>query len=433
MIDDDKPKLEVAVGTSIKQDARQAGREVAENTLKQMKSKPNFFLLFSTINYDDYGGFQDFLNGVWEVLPEGTPLVGGTVFGFLNSQGCYAKGATAMAVSYPNMNVTVGYGKNTKRSPKKAARRCAKMLKNGLKNKYNNKFLFSMISGFTLPKVPKKSQEVAFVKSVILARMAVPVLNFYQKVFQRGFGNEEYILEKLTKELPEFELIHGSSIDDMKTTRKYEFYNKTVFTNSIVCLGLETDIDFDLNFTTGVTSFEGNNIELEKIELSKDKRLIKKINDKPAYPEFLRLMNWTEESLEIKAIDRIIRFPIAYYKNDKILVRVILLVLGTSLGFIHKFEGKNGFVVQMTQQKLVGSIDELLTLNKPEFGFFVSCCFYQMFLGYNVYEVQEKLKKYFQDKPFLFISAGGEGTYIPNEGIYFLNETTVSAIFGEKQ
>ncbi|MCX6667396.1 MAG: hypothetical protein NTV74_04045, partial [Euryarchaeota archaeon] len=342
------------------------------------------------------------------------------------------KGATAMAVSYPNMDVTIGYGRNTKRSPKRATKQCVKMIKSGLKSRYKNKFLLSVISGFTLPKASGKT-EVTFVKSAILARMTMPVLKFYQKVLQKGFGNEEYILEKLTGELPEFELIHGSSQDDMKVTRRYEFFNKTVLTNSIVCLGFETDIDFNLNFTTGVTSFEKNNIKLNKIELSRDKRLIKKINDKPAYPEFLRLMGWSEESLEIKAIDRIIRFPIAFYKNDKILVRVILMVLGNSLGFLHKFEGKNGFVVQMTQQKLIESIDELLTLDKPEFGFFVSCCFYQMLLGYKVYEVQEKLKKYFQDKPFLFISAAGEGAYKPNEGVYFLNETTVSAIFGEKQ
>ena len=432
MIGSDKPKLEVAVGTSTKQDARDAGREVAENTLKQMKSKPNFFLLFSTIDYAYNGGFQEFLNGVWEVLPEGTPLVGGTVFGFLNQQGCYAKGATALAVSYPNMDVTIGYGRNTKRSPKKATRHCVKMIKNGLKNRYKNKFMLSVISGFTLPKASGKT-EVAFVKSAILARMTMPVLKFYQKVLQKGFGNEEEILEKLTGELSEFELIHGSSQDNMKVTRRYEFFNKNVFTNSIVCLGLETDIDFNLNFRTGVTGLEGGNIELKKIELSKDRRLIKKIDGKPAYPEFLRLMNWNEESLEIKAIDRIIRFPVAFYKNDKILVRVILLILGNSLGFLHKFEGNNGFVVHMTQQKLIESLDELLTVDEPRFGFFVSCCFYQMFLGYKVFEVQEKMKKYFQDKPFLFVSMAGEGIYKPDEGLYYLNETTVSAIFGESK
>ena len=112
----------------------------------------HLFLLYSTIHYDDCGGFQELLDGVWEVLPDGTPLVGGTFGGFINQEGCYIKGVTAMAVSYPNMNVITGYGKNTKRSPKKAANHCVKMIKNGLKNKHENKFMLSIISGMRLPK-----------------------------------------------------------------------------------------------------------------------------------------------------------------------------------------------------------------------------------------------------------------------------------------
>ncbi|MEM0466983.1 MAG: hypothetical protein QXX20_05230 [Candidatus Thermoplasmatota archaeon] len=82
--------------------------------------------MFSTIHYEKHGGFQEFLNGVWEVLREGTPLVGGTVAGFMNNYGCYTHGATALAVSYPYMDVAVGYGRNTKRNPKKAARQYVK-------------------------------------------------------------------------------------------------------------------------------------------------------------------------------------------------------------------------------------------------------------------------------------------------------------------
>ena len=43
-------EFEVSVGMSRKWDAREAGREVAENTLKKLNHDPSFFLLFSTIN-----------------------------------------------------------------------------------------------------------------------------------------------------------------------------------------------------------------------------------------------------------------------------------------------------------------------------------------------------------------------------------------------
>ena len=115
-------KLEAAVGMSRKWDAREAGKEVARSTIEKLSAPPDFFLLFSTIHYEKHGGFEEFLNGVWDILPEGTPLVGGTVTGFMNNYGVYTRGTTALAVSNPDMDVVIGSGKNTKRNPKKAAR-----------------------------------------------------------------------------------------------------------------------------------------------------------------------------------------------------------------------------------------------------------------------------------------------------------------------
>ena len=107
---------------SRKWDAREAGREVARDTIMKLDTPPDFFLLFSTIHYKDHGGFEEFLNGVYDVLPKGTPLVGGTVAGFMNNFGVYTQGTTALSVSSPDIDVAIGYGKNTKRSPKKASK-----------------------------------------------------------------------------------------------------------------------------------------------------------------------------------------------------------------------------------------------------------------------------------------------------------------------
>ena len=117
-------KLEASIGMSREWDARKAGREVAKSAIKNLKTPPNFFLLFSTIHYKDHGGFQEFLNGVWDVLPKGIPLIGGTVAGFLNNHGCFTRGATALAVAYPNLDVAIGIGRNTRKNPKKAAKNC---------------------------------------------------------------------------------------------------------------------------------------------------------------------------------------------------------------------------------------------------------------------------------------------------------------------
>src|SRR5512136_1247059 len=86
-------KVEAALGMSRKWNAREAGKEVAETAIKNLTLPPDFFLLFSTIHYEKYGGFQEFLNGVWDILPKKTPLIGGTVAGFINNYGCFSRGA----------------------------------------------------------------------------------------------------------------------------------------------------------------------------------------------------------------------------------------------------------------------------------------------------------------------------------------------------
>ena len=67
-------KLETAVGKSRKWDAREAGKEVARSTIEKLTTPPDFFLLFSTIHYEKHGGFEEFLKGVWDVLPKDTKL-----------------------------------------------------------------------------------------------------------------------------------------------------------------------------------------------------------------------------------------------------------------------------------------------------------------------------------------------------------------------
>ncbi|HHH79610.1 MAG TPA: hypothetical protein ENL13_01755, partial [Thermoplasmatales archaeon] len=185
-------ELKAGVGLSRKWDAREAGREVALSALKHLDGEnPNFFLLFSTIHYEKYGGFQELLNGVWDVLPEGTPLIGGTVAGFMNNYGCYTRGATALAVSYPNMDVAIGVGKNTKRNPKNAVKECISTLKIR-----NPDFYIELVSGPIIPTFPGIGKQTV-IKSGLLGKTmekAIPTL------FKSNMGTDraDEILDFLT-------------------------------------------------------------------------------------------------------------------------------------------------------------------------------------------------------------------------------------------
>jgi len=425
--DEYKPELEAAVGTSTKKDAREAGREVAKNTLSKMKSKPDFFLLFPTAHYESQGGFKEFLSGVWEILPEGTPLIGGTMAGFLNHQGVYARGATALAVSYPNMDVTIGYGKNTKRNHKKAAKNCAMMLKNGLKNNHENKIIFSFISASEIISIPGL-KDITNIKSKLLAKTMLPMFSFVQKVFQKGLGNEQEVLEHLTKMLPEFNILHGSAMNSVSLETNYQFFNKKVLTKAALCLAIETDMNFRLEYANAA---EKMNIEFKITDMSKNRRIIKKINNKPAFKELQRIMDWQSGELhEDRWLKTFMEFPFMFYKNNKISIRCVGMIVGSYLGFFSKIENEEASMAHMSQSRMVEAVEEVLTCNKPEFGFLTSCINRQAFLGIKVYDVQEKLKRYFKEKPFLLVYAGGEGIRKHGEELEYLNESITSAIFG---
>jgi len=133
------------IGTTRKHWATDAGRELAETLKKQLgEQNPDFIVLFSTIHYLKKGGFDQLLRGIYDVFTDQVTLVGGTVRGFVNNDGCFARGATALAVSSDEMNYAISKGTNTKRNPQKAAKQCAFQIEKNLR-KTSIKTVFYLI------------------------------------------------------------------------------------------------------------------------------------------------------------------------------------------------------------------------------------------------------------------------------------------------
>lgn len=410
-----QPEFKAAVGLSREWDARKAGREVAEDTLKKLDGKkPDFFLLFSTIHYEKYGGFKELLKGVWDVLPEGTPLVGGTVAGFMNNYGCYTRGATSMAVSYPNMDVAVGVGHNTKRNPKKAAKECAEMIKKELgDSKYKNKFLLSLISGPTTLEIPSMGRKKILTTSGLISRFVMPLFGISQKIFQKGVGMESEILKELSKELPEYYMLTGSMTDDMRIVRNYQFFNNDVITNSVIALAIQSDMECDVNTTHGM---EKTNIKFEITKTSIDKRVIHEINGKPAVQELLRLLKWPKEYLNERTLyTGTIYYPLGRYSGNILQPSIIGFVLGDSFLTAVGSENPETYILRNSGKSLIKSTDDTLSLIKknPEFGLIFSCASRVQTLGEKSYIVSGHLQNYFKDKSFLSLFTAGEGMCSP--------------------
>ena len=424
-----KLEFKAAVGLSRQWDARKAGREVANTTLAKLGRDPDFFLLFSTIHYEKYGGFQEFLNGVWEVLPEGTPLIGGTVAGFINNYGCFTRGATAMAVSYPNIDVAVGVGRNTKRNPKKAARECAGMIKKGLKDsKYTNKFLFKMTSGVMLPQFPIVGF-IPVIKSRIIGKLVIKFSDIMH-LLQRGIGREEEVLEELVKCLPEYYISGGSTYDDNRMITNYQFFKDRFLTNALVGLGISFNLNVSINTSHGLTETD---VKFRVTRLDNKDRTISEINGKPAVEEMFRLLGLCKDMLN-ERIHRITYYtPLGFKKNNTLFPEVMGFFMGDSIMCGYKIENPELCVLNASGKSLLNSIDENLKLFEGEdivMGLGTSCSVRMETLGHGAFSIWDKLKNFFDGKPFLLVYGAGEDVYNPDSKSYYhINEGLDISVF----
>jgi len=426
-------KLEAAVGMTRKWGAREAGKDVARSTIEKLSNPPDFLVLFSTIHYKDHGGFEELLNGVYDVLPEEIPLVGGTVRGFSNTYGCYTRGATSLAVSSKNMDVAVGVGNNTKRNPKKAAIKCANMVKEGLKNSpYKNSFLLNIISGSELPNMPPLGRK-KIIESGATQKALMKMFSFSQYTLQMGAARDEEVTEEMIAQLPDFSMLGGATLDDGPSFRSYQFCRKEVLKNAIVSLGIKTSNDL---FVQTTHNMKKTNITFEITKTSKDGRIIHEINGKPALTELLRLLNWPREILnEDTWLKTTFYFPIGvkYNKENKDEIPYIIgIVLGESLVLTNRLNGSDASMLTIDGSRLLDNIDINFSSLKfqPEFGLMSSCTTRLETMGNKIYQSRDRISKYMKDSPFIVFYVGGESTYSPKKGLNYSNMSFNTAVFG---
>lgn len=427
-------EIEASIGLSREWDARTAGREVARSALEKLSSDPNFLLLFSTIHYDAHGGFQEFLDGVWDTLPEKTLVIGGTVAGFLNNKGCFTRGATALAVSASNMDVFLGVGKDTKRNPKKAAKESYEMLKKQFDaSVYKNRFLLNFISGAEVMEIPGQGYKKV-IDPKFTSKFLMKSLGFSQYVLQKGYGREDEIFEEMVQLLPECNMILGTSFDDYKGLKNFQFYNNSVLTNSLVNLGISTDFEIDVCTTHGM---KRTDITMEITKVSDDGHIIHEINHKPALEELYRVLNWPPGFLNEKTmIHTILYYPISLKRHDKEVPAVLTLIIGKSIMVPCMVDEGKVSILTISGRDMINSIKENLSAFDayvPDFGISSTCITLLQTLGYKIYMIQDILKNYFKEKPFIMFFSAGEGTYSPSRKITYSNMSFNTTVIGKRK
>ncbi|HDO19468.1 MAG TPA: hypothetical protein ENG74_01945 [Thermoplasmatales archaeon] len=416
-----KEELKAGVGLSRKWDAREAGREVAETALEKLDGeKPKFFLLFSTIHYEKYGGFQELLNGVWEVLPEGTPLIGGTVAGFMNNYGCYTRGATALTVAYPNMDVAVGVGKNTKRDPRGATKSAYDKLIS-TPTSYPNNFIIELVATAVIPKLPSVGQ-----KNVILSKKIgdtfVKLLPTLEKIGY-GFDRADEIIELLAGYFPDRVIVGGCTMDDNKFLRNYQFVDKDVTENSLALLHVSSDLRKTVHTITSYT-LRGERFKITRI--SRDRHVVKEFNGEGARTALLRRLNLHIEEKEAvySLYKNIYYYPLAYYKNNTLRPCMIGLIYGENLIFGNRIESNELDLLAVSVDKAIQQIERAvqnLENKNTCFIYGVACETYVETLGSNIYRVHRLLEE--TNAAFVLPFVAGESIYIPEKGAHHLYES----------
>jgi hypothetical protein len=416
--------LKVCVATSRRWKGMEAAAELWSK-IKKGAPDPKFILLFATIDYKDE--FKDILSHLTLEFKNAL-LVGGTVAGFINQDGCYTRGVTALAVDYPNMDVVVGIGHNTKRNPEKAGLECAKQIKEGLKNsKWKNGFIFSFISGMEIPKMP--GMEGGVIKSGTITKLVKGGMKISQFLMQKSVGREEDVLDQIVEELPDFGMIHGSTIDNLKMGKNYQFCGAEILTNAVVCLGIRSDMNSDSDFGNGAKA----NTKFDITEISKNNQIVSKINGQAAPAEFSRLLKKPVDLLfDGKYYSkRFPYFPCGMFQGDRLLLRAFGLVMSDSMLSMSKMRRGDIFTVSITGKDMIESVKTTLSSigKKPDFGLGVECAIRLMTLGSNIEKERDSMKAFLKERPFLVIYVSGEGVKKPNHEYFYMNESFAMTLF----
>lgn len=415
---DNFTKLKVGIGTSTSSNPEEAGKEAITRMLASISQKPKFVLLFSTIHYEkEKNGIKRVVTSAYNTLNNEIPLIGGTVSGFMNNDGLFVKGVTAIGIYYPELEVAYGYGKKVKQNPKKAGKKCANMIKNSLSTVYSTKLLLNYISGAVIPKIPGVGR-INYIKSKILGEIFSYIGLRVATFFGTGVGKEEVVIEEMAKYFPEFYFFGGTTIDDFRYLSNYQFLNDKVYTNSIVALGISTNLKIYLNGK--IVGHKSEKI-CEITGTTYDNRIVTSINRIPAEQYYFEnFLDIPKDLFHFKKLESFyyktsIYFPIGFEEEPEYLSGTGA-ILGKNILLGYKAKGKKMYLLSVTGKSVFQSVESLLNevnISSLPFLLFSACGITTLLLGNYSYRLIEMFRKKLNNKPFLIPFFTNENYKLP--------------------
>ncbi|MFH0969987.1 MAG: FIST N-terminal domain-containing protein [Candidatus Diapherotrites archaeon] len=418
--------MQIGIGISNLSDPVCATQKAIEKSINGIEGPPKAVIFLTTIQYKFNDGFSKSLKKIVEYFPN-AEIIGGTVAGFASREGIFTKGVAIVVINGEDVDVSIGIGHNTKKSPDIAGKNCARMIKNGLKKtKFPNKFFFMILSSAIVPDLPIIRRK-RIIEGFPFINQAVNIFDRVSSILQVGSGKDESVLSSVSEELGDFSGIGGASSDDLKLEENYQFFKNRFFTNSVVCLGIATKVSGDVKTSFGLKP-TGKKFAITETSVSK--YIVKKINGHSAVGEYLKIMGWNKKVLDDRLYRKVFYFP--FVENGiierEIQPRMFGLIYGENFVFPMKASSGNLEIYQSSGKDIIESNRNVVGVGKKS-GLIVSCATRLETLGGKTYKIKEQVYDKLLDD-YLIVYTAGEYSKQKGENARCLYQSDNALLFG---
>jgi hypothetical protein len=257
-----------------------------------------------------------------------------------------------------------------------------------------------------------------------IAAIGPKYLEMSVKYLQKGQGLEEDVIKYLAEILDDYVIFGGSTADSNDLVVNYQFVDDLVCNNSLVAMGLNTDLKIDYVHTDGLLS---TGIRFKITKTAQDSRIIKELNGNSAADTFFGKIGIPKERLDDRILRTTFFYPLGFKTSDGyICPNAIGAVLKDAIAFNYRIEGEEIELLTTSGKMLIGAVREAiesLKIKNPKVGLIISCLARLETLGDNIFKVRSILLEYFKTTPFLLLYSCGENIRFPNQKSHHFNET----------
>jgi len=418
--------FEVGIGTSQDWDPKKAAENAIKEALEKLNNTPKFVLLFTSIHYRKKG-LKKILSTIYEHVEKDVPLIGGTVAGFISPKGVQVIGVGILAV-YSDGKVSAFVENGTKSNPKKVGKKLGKKIA-GFYSQQKNKLALCLISGPCEPTIMMNATLNRIFQKIptkVFWKIRDFLFEISLKFLGYGTAREQDLFEEMDKFTKDTLIVGGSTIDDVKVLKNFQFYGKNIRENSIVSIVCDLAERVSLAQKSQLSETD----QSLKVRVGAKRFCIDLINGKPAVQEYLNSFGLIGDyrTRHVKEnLKTTLYYPLGRrVEKDLVDAFAIGLFTGNSIMSERKISETDLKVFYTSSKQILESFDSCIQEIKktPRDFAFVCQGFHAIgILGRKINLLKKQLDEQFDNNYFLIFDIGeykkelNKKTFLTNYGV----------------